>query len=47
MRNPWRTASTAAALMVGVALVSLDHCRASSLKASAKQSSTPQSGPTS
>jgi putative ABC transport system permease protein len=35
MRNPWRTATTAAALMVGVALVSLTTIVASSMKASA------------
>lgn len=35
MRNPWRTATTAAALMVGVALVSLTTIVTSSMKASA------------
>jgi putative ABC transport system permease protein len=34
MRNPWRTTATAAALMVGVALVSLTTIVASSMKAS-------------
>jgi putative ABC transport system permease protein len=35
MRNPWRTTATAAALMVGVALISLTTIVASSMKASA------------